>query len=175
MTKQILLSADAADGLITISHNRKTTVFLPKNSDHLISKHSLADTNLLRQILLCSSVEVNDHVFFFRKKNFMLVTCLCNLYRVCTSSSGSLLGTKWVWPASADSTCPSSTDDARSTSMSTSAPASKWDIDICNIAGKVFFPLSDSDLFWGCLYFGRVDSNRQLGHLGAEDHGLDRE
>ena len=84
MTKHILLSADAADGLITKSHIKKTTVFLPKNSDHLISKHSLADTNLLRQILLCSSVEVNDHVFFLRKKNFMLVTCLCNLF-VCSS------------------------------------------------------------------------------------------
>ena len=78
-TKHILLSADAADGLITKSHIKKTTVFLPKNSDHLISKHSLADTNLLRQILLCSSVEVNDHVFFFRKKNFMLVSCLTSI------------------------------------------------------------------------------------------------
>ena len=59
MTKHILLSADAADGLTTKSQIKKTTVFLPKNSDHLVSKQSLADTNLLRQILLCSSVEVN--------------------------------------------------------------------------------------------------------------------
>ena len=65
MTSHILLSAaPAADsGHLTKSKLRETTIFLPKDAENLIPQQSLKDLDLLRHILLCSSVEVNAECF----------------------------------------------------------------------------------------------------------------
>jgi len=89
ITNHILLSTDAADGHITKSKQRKTTVFLPKNSENLIPKRSSADTNFLRQILLCSSVEGLHEFEWITPRDKVRLTSLCGLsmtviYRRCS-------------------------------------------------------------------------------------------